>query len=242
VPTEPISRLGGAAVTAADFHDDLAAKWEAKYRKRSFRIRAECLLSLLKGLPLGGSSWLDAGCGTGYLAREFVARGCTVVGVDAAPAMIEMARSLASGLLPESLRFERIETIEKLPMQGGSFDGVLCSSVLEYLDDPGKCLSEFHRVLRPEGWLIISVPNQTSLLRRGLELAARCSGVLGSRDPLSYMKHSRNVYSLSSFGKLLGSQGFTLIRHNIAGSPLPMYLTRNKAVGTLMNVLACRSR
>ena len=45
-----------------------------------------------------------------------------------------------------------------------SCDGVLCSSVLEYVSDVDTCLKEFARVLRPAGLLLVSVPNRHSIV------------------------------------------------------------------------------
>jgi 2-polyprenyl-3-methyl-5-hydroxy-6-metoxy-1,4-benzoquinol methylase len=50
--------------------------------------------------------------------------------------------------------------------QTASFDGVICLSVLEYLDNPERCVEELFRVLRPGAQLVISVPNRHSLVRQ----------------------------------------------------------------------------
>jgi SAM-dependent methyltransferase len=45
-----------------------------------------------------------------------------------------------------------------LPMADDSFDVLICNHVLEHIPDDRKAMSELHRVLRPGGWSIISVP------------------------------------------------------------------------------------
>jgi 2-polyprenyl-3-methyl-5-hydroxy-6-metoxy-1,4-benzoquinol methylase len=55
-----------------------------------------------------------------------------VFGVDASTAMIGQARTLWPSWA-DRLTFDTVETIERLPFEEGRFDGVLCSSVLEYL-------------------------------------------------------------------------------------------------------------
>jgi len=47
---------------------------------------------------------------------------------------------------------------ERIPFHNRSFDLVLCTQMLEYAPDPGLVLSEIHRVLKPGGRLLMSVP------------------------------------------------------------------------------------
>jgi SAM-dependent methyltransferase len=46
----------------------------------------------------------------------------------------------------------------RVGLAGGSADVILCSEVLEHLSKPESALSEFHRILRPAGTLILSTP------------------------------------------------------------------------------------
>ena len=50
-------------------------------------------------------------------------------------------------------RFQEIKTIEDLPFAVNSFDGVICLSVLEYLEHPNVALIELLRVIKPGGTL-----------------------------------------------------------------------------------------
>jgi 2-polyprenyl-3-methyl-5-hydroxy-6-metoxy-1,4-benzoquinol methylase len=53
---------------------------------------------------------------------------------------------------------------EDLPFAEHTFDGVLCCEVLEHLTlDPVRMLAGIHRVLKPDGWLILTTPNVASL-------------------------------------------------------------------------------
>jgi SAM-dependent methyltransferase len=45
-----------------------------------------------------------------------------------------------------------------LPLQDGSVDTIFCCSVMEHTPEPWRILPEFHRVLRPAGRVILSVP------------------------------------------------------------------------------------
>ena len=82
----------GFAADAVAYHASLAGEWERRYRKRSFQMRQTVLLKCLHGWDLAGTVWLDAGCGTGTLARWLATRGCSVLGVDAASEMVAAAQ------------------------------------------------------------------------------------------------------------------------------------------------------
>mgnify|MGYP002761541093 FL=1 len=85
---------------------------------------------------------LDVGCGTGELTRvlaEEAGDDCTVVGVDADPSLLRVARE-ETGLpvvVGDALR---------LPVRDGSFDLVACQALLVNLPDPTAALREFRRV------------------------------------------------------------------------------------------------
>jgi SAM-dependent methyltransferase len=52
-----------------------------------------------------------------------------------------------------------IANAERIPFPSQEFDLVLCTQMLEYAPDPGLVLSEIHRVLKPGGRLLLSVPS-----------------------------------------------------------------------------------
>jgi SAM-dependent methyltransferase len=112
-----------------------------------------------EGLRVG-----DIGCGydAGF-ARTLLARVERLVLLDVAlaPDLKEHPKvSAVEGLLPEA--------ISVVPDQ--SLDVVVCNSVLEHLWDPVAVLREFHRVLVPDGTVLINVPSWRG--KRFLEMSA----------------------------------------------------------------------
>jgi SAM-dependent methyltransferase len=99
------------------------------------------VLELLKPLP--GQRILDLGCGDGVLTEKIVATGAAVVGVDAAPAMVEAAkkRGLDARVMDgEALRFDR------------EFDAVFSNAALHWMKtDPDAVLAGVARALKPGG-------------------------------------------------------------------------------------------
>jgi ubiquinone/menaquinone biosynthesis C-methylase UbiE len=115
------------------------------------RMRA---LELVDAQP--GMRVLDLACGPGTLSRRLVALvspGGEVVGVDLAPGMIALARSMDIS----AARFELMD-IEQLALADQSFDAALCGHGFQFVPNLPRALSEARRVLRPGGRLAASVP------------------------------------------------------------------------------------
>jgi 2-polyprenyl-6-hydroxyphenyl methylase/3-demethylubiquinone-9 3-methyltransferase len=213
----------GIGVDAVQFHDNLAKDWDLKYQKASFRERIKAFLSLLDGDDLDRQEWLDAGCGTGILARALADRGCSVTGVDASSRMIQEARGLKCDqdrALADGPVFEVVDTIERLGFDQSSFDGIVCSSVLEYLKDPNKTIAQFYRILKSGGVLLVSVPDRTSILRNMQKLAY---AALKWPTYLAFSKHS---YTYRTFSRLLHDNGFTVTSSVRFGPYLPNMISR----------------
>lgn len=101
-----------------------------------------------------GKSILDAACGPGKYAEILLARGATVTGFDISPRMIELAKERNRG----NGTFFVHDLGQPLDMlDDTSFDVVLCALAMHYVEDWGPTIREFHRVLKPEGLLVLSI-------------------------------------------------------------------------------------
>ncbi|MDP6600702.1 MAG: bifunctional demethylmenaquinone methyltransferase/2-methoxy-6-polyprenyl-1,4-benzoquinol methylase UbiE [Phycisphaerales bacterium] len=100
--------------------------------------------------PVAGDAILDVACGTGDLARLFVdADAGSVIGVDFTPEMLAIARSKGGGV-----EYQQGDAME-LAFPDGSVDIVSIAFGLRNVQDPQAAISEFRRVLRPGGRLVI---------------------------------------------------------------------------------------
>ncbi len=97
---------------------------------------------------------LDAGCGEGYLSRFYAKKGGEVVGVDFSPNLIEFSKE-TSEEVPIEFRVGNLCDLTEFDAE--EFDIVLCNLVLLNLECLEASLQEFHRVLRPNGFLVFSV-------------------------------------------------------------------------------------
>lgn len=107
--------------------------------------------------PLAGRTALDVGCGAGLLAEPLARLGAAVTGVDAAPELIEAARTHA-GEAGLAIRYVAGEVAD-IP---GQFDLVTALEVVEHVADPGTFVRQLAQRLAPGGLLVMSTPNRTA--------------------------------------------------------------------------------
>jgi ubiquinone/menaquinone biosynthesis C-methylase UbiE len=196
---DPGTFFDGEAERYDRAHDDPGVQGE------SLRARLAMVARLV---GVGPGDVLDVGMGPGRLLGELAARGWTPSGVDASPGMVGRARER----LPEAARRLLVGRIEMLPSDSERFDAVVATGVLEYSTDLRVALAELHRVLRPGGRAVVSVPNPRAVyslwygrvvLRLG-RLARRLRGVQRER-PLG-----QGAVPRERFEHLLAEVGFGL--------------------------------
>ncbi len=108
------------------------------------------------------SKTLDVGCGEGSLAAILRSKGFTsLAGCDWLPHE-KVTRA------PDGFAFRQIDLNGEglTAYDPTSFDAIICSDVLEHLENPAAALREFARVLVPGGKAIVSLPNAFNLLER----------------------------------------------------------------------------
>ncbi len=97
---------------------------------------------------LRGATVLDLGCGPGWYLDAMRDRGAVAFGVEmSADELFDRPIRATDTLLGDGTR---------LPFATGSFDGVMCSNMLEHTPNPELVLDEIARVLRPGGWAYVS--------------------------------------------------------------------------------------
>jgi SAM-dependent methyltransferase len=221
-------------VDGAQFHEELASNWSSGYASGGFRRRLEVIDALLDKSVFPGSNWLDAGCGTGLLTREICRRGARATGVDASPKMISAA--LAESTSERGLIwFQQIKSIESMGFPSDEFDGVLCSSVVEYVESPLDAFMEFSRLLKPGGKLLVSVPNKRSIVRNVQKLCNYAAGLWGG-TAFPYLDVSKREFTQREIGTALRRAGISIESMEIFDPVLPAFMSPF-GVGSLIVVL-----
>ena len=113
--------------------------------------------SLKKMLRLVGEGKrvIDFGCATGYFSQLLAKKGCTVTGVEINPEAAKFAEQYCEQVIVADLDFVSVTAI--LPKQ--AFDVAVFGDVLEHLRNPWKVVSEIRQLLKPEGYVVASIPN-----------------------------------------------------------------------------------
>ena len=125
--------------------------FEVEDRYWWFVSRRELVLKLVNTfIDMSTPLILDIGCGTGATASALQKIG-RVIGVDFSPLALDACRRR---------RLDRLIQARAgaLPFANDVIDLIVATDVLEHLEDDHAALAEFHRVLRPGGVAVITVP------------------------------------------------------------------------------------
>jgi SAM-dependent methyltransferase len=124
---------------------------ELEERHWWYRGRRRILGELMRRLALPpGVEILDAGCGSGRNMVDLARLG-TVTGLEISDVSFERARERGVGEVVRG-------SITELPLPDVRFDLAVCLDVIEHIDDDLRALRELHRVVRPGGTLLVTVP------------------------------------------------------------------------------------
>ena len=145
--------------------------------------------------PKAGEKILDLGCGKGVLTKELIEKGCSVVGIDASPEMVEAAR--ANGIDARVHDAEHLHIDEK-------FDAVMSNSALHWMADQYGVVRGVWRALNPGGRFAAECGGEgcIRIIREGMKIALIKRGLdYKARNPWKYPE-------LGAISDILENQGF----------------------------------
>jgi SAM-dependent methyltransferase len=143
-----MERPAGSAGMQGQLWGARARDW-AEVEERCHRPQYEAVLARVQ--MSSGTRVLDIGCGSGVFCGLAAARGASVTGIDAAPALIAIARQR----VPQC--DFRVGEMEALPYDDGVFDVVTGFNSFQFAATPVNALREARRVARRGAQLAITI-------------------------------------------------------------------------------------
>jgi len=148
---------------------------------------------------------LDLGCGSGHLTQAAIAKVMPVRAylVDTNEETTPEAEKLGFEVQPLDLN-------GKLGLKSSWFDVVIASQVIEHLWNTDLFVKEIYRVLKPEGYAVISTPNLASwhnVLNLALGKQPETSAVSDEMRPEMEKPGHRRVFTATELVKLLEFHG-----------------------------------
>ena len=197
-----------------DMFDRIAAHYDRANRLLSFgrdKIWRQQAVEELQ--PWDEGRYLDVGTGTGDLVDEILkqAPGAHIDGIDPSEKMLHIAKSKN---LPDSVHFFPADATA-LPMEDETYDGIILGFCFRNIEQREKALSEFFRVLKPGGRLVIleAIYPKNPIVRLGYNLYATLVPLIGKiwgeGSAYRYLMQSIKAFpSIDTFIKIIRSIGF----------------------------------
>ena len=111
---------------------------------------------ILDAVPLDGQVIGSIGCGKARTESMLVEQGRTVYGADISEAAIRIAASRISKAIV-------ISQDSAMPFPAHSLDGLILADLIEHMPNAKARLKSFAGMVKPGGWILISVPNMRSV-------------------------------------------------------------------------------
>lgn len=161
---------------------------------------------------------LELGCGGAGVAAFHVTNAKHIIATDLSEVALQQGREFFVGR--SELEFRWLDA-EVMSLPNESVDIVIAKEVMEHLPNPGKCISEIHRVLKPGGLFLFSTPNGDSLhLRLNRKLGHpdfMCSG-----DHIKEYGYTEMVRMLAAGGlSIAHSEGVLLMPYHYVEGVFP---------------------
>jgi glycosyltransferase involved in cell wall biosynthesis len=157
---------------------------------------------------------LEIGTGTGDLTAEMARLGCAVTGIEQDKNMADLAGQFCSEMIVGDIEEMELSTL-------GRYDVIVFGDVLRHFRNRRDVLKKVHGLLRPDGKVLLSLPNVSNIwVRLFLLLFGRSDrSRVGIIDEIEL-----RFFSLKSIKQMAAESGFDVISVNVAPLPLPLIL------------------
>lgn len=132
-------------------YEEIQRKIQEKINFES-QINIQRLSAILKLIKNKNGKLLDVGCSEGKFIMHYKKAGFECEGIDISDKAIEFGKR-------RGLDIKKVDITKGLPYANETFDVICCGQVLEHMLDPLPIVKEMYRVLKKEGYIVITVPN-----------------------------------------------------------------------------------
>lgn len=204
--------------------------------KRRFRLTTATVTLAQKFI-------IDFGCGNGAQTCEFTTAGGRILAIDMALGDLQVLQQHLN-------QQERQQIIpiqydgSHLPVASGAIDLVISFDVLEHVHDETTALRELHRVLKPDGEIVVSVPNKGWIFEtHGAHLPVLPWHRVPFLSWLPQRWHRRiaraRIYRRRDIVQLLRAHSFEVLRTEYITAPLDV--VKNQRLKRLLQSFIFRS-
>ncbi len=156
---------------------------------------------------------LDIGCNNGQNTFKLTRCCKNVIGFDNDNDILQIAKRDIQRRKIKNIRLFKLNFEKRLPFKDNSFDKVLFLAVLEHLNNRKSAMSEVSRVLKPDGLLLMSVPNKNTTWKK----------IQKDYGLNYYSDHDHKIeYSKSGINKFLTVNNFRVIKISSVSLDMPL--------------------
>jgi len=179
-------------------YDNYGKEWDPKVLSKE---KQGCIKKAL-ALIGTGKKVLDVGCYNGYISSLIKQQGNDVLGIDMSDKSVELCKKKGITCIQHDL-----ET--KLPFKDKEFDVVFMGEIIEHIFDTDGLIKEAKRILRKDGFLVLTTPNLAALSRRIKLLFGKNPDIEDGLFPVEKNSGHIRYFTACTLRKLLKRDGFT---------------------------------
>jgi SAM-dependent methyltransferase len=211
-------------------------RWSAEWVEREHhapykdRIFDDVLAELERRLPRERRRLLDIGAHAGRFIARARARGWDADGLELNPRTAAYAAAASGGRVHQG-------NLDTWAPDGGGYDAITMTDVLEHIPDPRSALRRAHRLLDAGGWIAVKVPNApVQRLKESVRSWLRPGYQPALADNLVHVNH----FGPASMRAALEREAFTSVDVLVAAPEMPDGTTAADRVDRLFRTLAYR--
>lgn len=159
-----------------------------------------------------GERVLDVGAGLGELVSSLSNAGYQALGIEPSQLAVEFAREKGLQVIEGDIASFALQE-----GQHGTWDAVLLLKVLEHIPNPGEVLEAIKKLLKPDGLIVVQVPNDFSDIQKA------ASEAINAEPWWIAVPHHLHYFNFESLSAFLEATGFKIEQH-YSDFPMELFL------------------